>query len=379
MPTLHRHIFMQVLFASLAAVGLFVFVLLAGNAIRDVADELASGRLSVGLFLRLLALLIPYVVAYALPLGMLIGILVVLGRLSSQREITAMKAAGISLYQLSAPILILAFLGVILSALINFYYAPTARTTYKQLLANILRENPVQFIQPRVFIDDFPGYVFYAGGREGRELRDFWIWELDDEKRVSVFVRAERGSFDYDQERDVIVLTVKQVIAQKRNSDDPEAMGDVTQPMPMSGATSIILPLDKILGDSAVRRKLSMLTLGELIDLRQQKLVEEVDGMEGARAERIQVQMQIQQNFAQAFSVFSLAVLAIPLAIKASRKETLINIAIALVLAMGYYLMDEMISWLETSPDLRPDLLIWVPNIVYQTLGFTLLYRANNQ
>ena len=97
---------------------------------------------------------------------------------------------------------------------------------------------------------------------------------------------------------------------------------------------------------------------------------------EQARRDRMKVQTHIQKNFAMAFSIFSMVVLAIPLGIKASRTETLANLAIALALAMGYYMLIVLISWLEKFPSLRPDLLIWLPNLMFQGLGAYLFVRA---
>ena len=72
-----------------------------------------------------------------------------------------------------------------------------------------------------------------------------------------------------------------------------------------------------------------------------------------------------------------MVVLAVPLGIKASRSETFANVAIALALAMSYYLMTVVISWLEKYPTLRPDVLIWVPNIIFQAAGTVLIVRSS--
>ena len=60
--------------------------------------------------------------------------------------------------------------------------------------------------------------------------------------------------------------------------------------------------------------------------------------------------MHIQKNFALAFSVFSLAVFGVPLAIQVGRKETYANLGIALVIAMTYYFLIIIVSWLEDVP-----------------------------
>ena len=93
--------------------------------------------------------------------------------------------------------------------------------------------------------------------------------------------------------------------------------------------------------------------------------------------DKIEVNLQIQKNFAMAFSIFSLVVLAVPLGIKASRRETFVNLAIAIALAMTYYMMTVFIAWLEKYPEIRPDLLIWIPNFLFQGIGGYLIIRSS--
>ena len=89
------------------------------------------------------------------------------------------------------------------------------------------------------------------------------------------------------------------------------------------------------------------------------------------------VQIAIQKKIAFSFSVLSLCIFAIPLGIKASRSETYANFGISLALAMAYFMLTIMISWTEKNPALRPDLLVWIPNLIFQFFGFFMLWRAN--
>lgn len=120
MNLIHRHIFANVALVCAAAVGMFALILMLGNAVKDLLGYMLAGQLALGTFFELTALLIPFVVSYALPMGMLTGILLVFGRMSSDNEITALRASGLSVAWLSAPILFIAILGVGLSILINF-------------------------------------------------------------------------------------------------------------------------------------------------------------------------------------------------------------------------------------------------------------------
>ncbi len=379
MGTANKYIFWQVAAASLMTVALFVFVLVLGNVIKEVMGELAAGRLSISFFLYIVALIIPGVIPYALPMGMLTGILLVFGRMSAQSEIVAMKACGRSIYSMAAPVFFIAICASVFSVAINFYYAPAADYAYKSALKNLIRSNPLQFIQPGSFIRDFPGYVIYANSSDGKDLISFRIWELDENGRAKISIQSERGELSYDDAKDEILLTLKNGSAERSRSDDPE---DLRKPLPSARFDELVvkLPLNDIIGSmDRGNKRLKMMTFGELMDARltwHPRPVEKTTP-ELAFRDKIEVQLQIQKNFAMAFSIFSMVVLAVPLGIKASRSETFANLAIALALAMSYYMMTVLISWLEKYPGLRPDILIWIPNIIFQFVGTVLIWRSS--
>ncbi len=379
MGTLNKYIFNQVVAAALMTVALFVFVLVLGNVLKEVMGELAAGRLSISFFLYIVALIIPSVIPYALPLGMLTGILLVFGRMSAQSEIVAMKACGRSIFSMATPVFFIAICASLFSIAINFYYAPVATIAYKNSLKNLIRANPLQFIQPGTFIRDFPGYVIYANSADGNELVSFRIWELDSHSRAKISIQAERGLLSYDDKKDEIVLTLKNGSAERSRTDDPEELRKLL-PSARFDELLIKLPLNDIIGamDKGTLR-LKRMTLGQLLEARHNwhNNPNVPITPESAYRDRIEVQLQIQKNFAMAFSIFSMVMLAIPLGIKASRTETFANLVIALALAMSYYLMTVIISWLEKYPYVRPDILIWLPNLLFQVTGVTLIIRSS--
>ena len=375
---LHRHVLKEILVATGLAMGLFVFVLLMGNAMRDIVGLVASGKLGVVVFLKLMGLLIPYVASYALPLGMLTGTLMALGRLSAQQEITAMKAAGISLYRIAAPVFLISFVAMIAGVVVNLHFAPQSRLAYKQLMLEAISDNPISFIEEKRFIQEFPGYVIYMGERDGSIMKDFWIWVLDDDKRVTRFIRADEGELDYSRESGALALVVRDAVAEDRSGDDVEDLNSKVNTV-FFEETSFELPINKMFGDKGKKRRVRTkeMTFFQLMELREEKKEIEVLEGTGISKSRMKIQVLMQKNFAMAFSVFSLAVFGVPLAIHVGRKESYANLAIALVIGMSYYFLIIMVSWLGSNAALRPDLLMWLPNIIFQSVGFYMIHRAN--
>ena len=72
----------------------------------------------------------------------------------------------------------------------------------------------------------------------------------------------------------------------------------------------------------------------------------------------------------------SSTLLAVPLAVRVGRSETFVNAAVALAVALSYYILSSAAAWVK-NPAYRPDLLVWMPNLVVVTLGWFLLRRAS--
>ena len=378
MNLIHRHIFANVVLTCGAGVGLFAFVLMIGNALKDLLGLMLSGQLAFDTFVRLIGLLVPFVVSYALPMGMLTGILLVLGRMSSDREITALRASGVSVAWLSAPILFFALIGVTVATLINFQFMPVARLAYQRELAESVRQNPLSFIVPKTFIRDFPDRVIYVGEKSGDVLKDIWVWELDKQKRVLHSGRAASGRIDFDEAGNKLVLALNFLQAEVHDHKDPEDPAKIHSGGASDQAT-FDLPLDKITGERAVQTKLKWFTFPQLVAEWRRRLHQPDPKLTAAeqKQELMRVQTTIHEKLATAFSVLSLALIAIPLGIKVSRKETSANLGIGLGLALAYYFATIVVGWFDNSPALRPDLLMWLPNLAFQGLGLWMFYRVD--
>jgi lipopolysaccharide export system permease protein len=375
---LHRHILRETFVSTMLAMGLFVFVLLLGNALRDMLELVVAGKLDVFLFMKLVGLLVPYVVAYALPLAMLTGTLVAFGRMSSQQEVTAMKSAGLSLGQIASPVIFLSTLGVVLGLIINLHYAPQARVAYKTLIASAVKDNPLSFIEPRRFINEFPGAVIYAGERDGLNLSDIWFWKLDAEKQVELFIRGREGRVQFKEAENKLVLTLLDGSTEQRKSANLESYTEAGFNILDFGELSFEWELDSVFGSQVVRTtRVKDMTFAQMMRQRDALLLEEATSGTGLTKERLQIQFYVQKNCAFAFSIFSLSLFGIPLAIRVGRRESQTNLALALLIALCFYALMIAVSWMEHNVALRPDLLIWLPNILFQSLGLYLIVRSN--
>ncbi|MBK8002186.1 MAG: LptF/LptG family permease [Verrucomicrobia bacterium] len=193
MKTLHLYLTRQVLGTLLMTVMVFTFVMMIGSVTKEILGLLVGGQATLGLVARALVLLLPYVLVFALPMGLLTATLLVFGRFSADNELTAAKASGVSLVSLITPVLILSVLCSAAAAYINLDLAPRCRMAYKRLIAQGGLAQSANLIPERTYITDLDtNCIIYVGKVSGTNLEDVLIYEWRDNK-VESYNRADNG------------------------------------------------------------------------------------------------------------------------------------------------------------------------------------------
>jgi len=296
---LDRYILKSVLVTCVGAMALFAFVLLLGNVIRDLLGYVLAGQLPLVVFGKLVLLILPAVAIYALPMGMLTGVLLTLGRLSADSEITAMRAVGLSIPRIARPVIILGLLAMAGALFVNFESMPRARVQYHKQLAQAIRANPLRIIVPKTFLHNFKGCVVYVGEKQGEVMRDFWLWQLDNDRRVTRVVHAESGRFDYDENTNELTLILTRAQVEIRNQKNPEDFSTPPQVASFEQSEQMRFGLDSVFGRAAVYQKQQWMTFAELRAERTRLAAQPVPlgkSKEVARA-RMKLELIIQEKY----------------------------------------------------------------------------------
>ena len=379
MRILDRHVLTETAVASGVASGAFIFVLAAGNILSQVANAIASGRVTAFEGLELVGLLLPGLIPYVLPMGMLTGVLMTFGRMGAQHELTAMKAGGLSLLRIAAPALWLAAALALCAAWINLEVATRSNDEYRRVLMGSVKENPASLITPGEINRQFKGLIIQARERNGPVLRDLWIWRLDAEGRLFETIHTAEGRLTKVEKPDgSAVLRLVAISAQvdtRRPGDDGFKFPSVTKE---AGQAPLEFPVSGVFKDgSGYEKKLRWHTTSELLELMDKGWQVPPNATPTQLAEsQMMPRTQLMAHFASAFSIFSLALLAVPLAVRVGRSETFVNAAIALAVALSYYVLSSAAAWVK-NPVFRPDLLVWLPNLIVVTVAVALLRRAS--
>jgi lipopolysaccharide export system permease protein len=126
------------------------------------------------------------------------------------------------------------------------------------------------------------------------------------------------------------------------------------------------ISLEELLRKARNSQRPTELTLDQLRDALEQSKDREDDAA---------FRTEVSKRFSNAMAVFTFVLVGIPLAITAQRKETSVGIALSLIVAFSYFIIIVLTDNVKHKPDLHPEYLIWLPNLVYLTLGGTLFFR----
>ena len=198
-----------------AAVGPFFFglftitFLLMVDVLFRYVDMFVSKGVPFAVATKVLILSLGHTLALSVPMSVLVAVLMSVGQLAGDNEITAMKASGVSLWAVLRPLLLGAtIVGIGLTAFNHWIY-PEANHTLVNLLYDIKRSRPMLDIRPQVFTDLNDAMTIYVATKDDLTGRITDVTIIEKEKAGELSPRvttAEWGRIITDRETDAMVL-----------------------------------------------------------------------------------------------------------------------------------------------------------------------------
>ncbi|MFC1568552.1 LptF/LptG family permease [Candidatus Margulisiibacteriota bacterium] len=178
-------------------VGIVGFVLvLAVDLLFTMTDLIINKGVPLGAVLKLLAYKLPSLMVLTFPVSTLFATAMALGRLSKDNEITALRTSGISLFRISAPILVIGIL-VSLAAFINSErIVPHANQVANNIIRQIIYKKPLPEVKQNVFFKDAHDRHYYARrvNMQTKTMENIMVYEVTNEKFPRVIL-AESATF----------------------------------------------------------------------------------------------------------------------------------------------------------------------------------------
>ncbi|MCX7725942.1 MAG: LptF/LptG family permease [Chitinispirillaceae bacterium] len=206
--TLYRYIIRELIAPFFSSMAVIVFIFVMQQAVL-LLDKIISKGLDPLTVLEIFAIQLAWMITLAIPMSILVATLVTFGRMSGDNELTTIKASGINLWSLITPVFALAAVLCILNIYFNDLILPEANHRTANLLSDISRKHPTAFIEPKVLVTDFQGYVIYTEevNHSSGKLRNICIFTNSPEEDPSVTI-AESGYVRITPDQKYIELTL---------------------------------------------------------------------------------------------------------------------------------------------------------------------------
>jgi LPS export ABC transporter permease LptG/LPS export ABC transporter permease LptF len=365
MRLLSRTLFREI-FAS-AALGciLFTFVLFLESA-RKLFEFLVRDSGSPRLVGKLFALVLPQALPYAIPLGVLVGTLITLSRKSSDGEITAMRAAGVSGRRVAAPIMAFGFLATLVAAAASLWLTPwSIRERYaiqNQLIAGQLTAE----VQARVFQEQFPNTIIYISDMPSgttTHWRRIFLADVTPSTEHGNSPRVTLASEaivvpDAAQNRLQLSLTNPSIYEAGK---DPSEYHVTSSP-----GRDEILQAERPSGVQPSKLVIEM----DTVPLYRLAYDENEDPKR-----TLEARIEFHQRLALPLACMLLALTGIPLGVGSRRSGKSSAYVLTVGLAFLYFMGLITAIHFGREGTLPAGLAVWMPNIAFAILGFTMLAR----
>lgn len=363
---INRYIFKEIAFPFIIILLVLTFVLLMGK-IMQIMDLVINKGVNVFSIAQIIVFLLPSFMLFTIPIALLIAILIAMGRLSADNEITAIKTSGISLMQIFYPVAIASLITFILAVFISYFLVPQSNFATKRLLFNIAQQNASIGIKEKVFNSDFKDFLIYAekipvnqNYMEGVIISDNrMIGEqntilakkailVSDAESMTVKLKLEDGS----------IHTVSSDLKHYRKIDFT--------------SYEINLDLSTALANLNESSKTSTeMTVSELLERMKKPGLDKVAVRELA--------IEVHKKFSIPLSCLFFGLLALPLGIRSHRSVKSRGFAVGLIVVASYYLLRIGGEALVETGYLSPEVGVWTPTLVFALVGTYLLYMANRE
>jgi LPS export ABC transporter permease LptG/LPS export ABC transporter permease LptF len=365
---LDRYILTEILGPLALGFLVYTFILLIRFLFQS-AEMIIRRGLPSSIVGELLLLTLPNIVVLTLPMSLLFGTLIAVGRLSSDSELIAMRACGISLLTLYRPILLLSGFLTIVNTLLMVYALPWGNNSLQQLRLEILTQTVSQQVEPRVFYEEWEGKVVYVfevppGSRRWKGVFLAEAIPASDDNQITI---ADWGEILVDQAGERVVLRLYNAIRHKVNLNAPDRY-----------EMSRHKRLDLVLEDqfsSEQRAKISVskgvreLTLSELRDL--------LDDPTAIPEQRNLARVEIHKKFSIPVACLVFGLFALPLGINNRRGGKASGFALSIGVLILYYVLLSNGEEAARYGRIPAWLAMWAPNILLSAAGVFLLVRRN--
>ncbi len=358
-----RYIGRQVIMGTLYGVAVLSLVIVMGQLFKEIRPLLVEYNAPLEVVLRFVINVLPFSLMFTVPWGFLSAVLLVFGRLSSDQEITSFRVAGISLPRIAAPVFVIGALLSVGSLWLNLNVVPNAKATVSQLLYDQAASKPSSLLRPGVVSGGLGEASVKAliENRDGDWVSGFHLYQNNTGPKgetTRTYVHAERASLAVLHEQSQLRAKLENAYFETRKSD-----GDVEIAI-AGNAEPLLIDLRN---PRSRRVRASSMTNEAIRDYLE-------DHPRVGNRVRMRLVTEAHKRYSFSMACLAFAFVAVPLGLKARRRETSGGLLMSLLVGVTYFLFTLLVDQFKTET--AAVVVLWLPNLLCILLGLYLFRRA---
>ncbi len=351
--------FLIVLAAITGLFLIFTFFELIGDIVRYRTPLVTVGDYLLNL--------IPFVLYNMAPLCSLVAVLITFGALGRTSELTAMKASGVSLYRVVAPILVIA--AMLSAALFAFdeLYLPIANRRQEALLSTIKGKPAQTFLRPD------RKWMSGQASRNGESTRIFYYQFFDPDKdefaNLTVF-EFQPGSF---------ALTRRIFAASAQwNAHDGRWILDDGWQRGFNGETTASFSTFASASFPEIREQPSYFKKEQRPsqEMSYDELARYIRDLQQSGFDTTRLRVQLNRKLAYPLITLVMAIVAVPFSLSAGKRGSIAGLGAAVGVAIAYWIVAGVFENLGDVASLPAVLAAWSPDLLFAMAGSYLLLRT---
>lgn len=358
--SIDRYILKEI--ASPFGIGLLVYTFtLLINMILILSERLISRDVSTVTIFKILAYLVPDLLAFTIPMATLMGVLAGLSRMSTDSEIVAFKTLGVNNLRVLKPIMLFSVVGWLLSSWLIMYVAPEANFRFSQLNTRIILSKSVADIKARVFNKDFHPYIIYFNDldHETDEWLDVFLYSRKQGDSDTVML-AKRGKYIQKPREDEQYILLKDAWVHSFKRKDPERNYECTHWVRTKEKVPRLHHVKQV-------RRHTQYVLPALVD----KMKKE--------PKNVLFAIEFHRKFALPFACLAMGFLALSLGISTKKGGKVSGFIISLGIIFVYYSIITASQNLVMKKILPPAVGMWAADIFLLIAGIIAYYYTSKE
>ncbi len=318
-------------------------------------------------FIRLFLYLFPNMFLYSMPMAAMMGVIISFTRLSSDTEILAFKANGISLYQMIPPVLLVAASIALITGYFSTTLIPKSEIAMKQLMFQVAKEKIDKGIKEHQFTEALGDLVVYVDriDKDSGEWENVWVSDMRGQVNP-IITMAQSGTMNAEVDTMMVTITLKNGSLHRPDNDRSQIISfdQYTINIPLQPPTI----LD---GEDVTRRSSGSMTMAQLQTAATERGRDTRKGRKKLTHYHKRLVLPV--------GCFILSLLGMPLGLQAGPGKRAVGIPLGLAFFILYYILFTLGKSVAEDTQVPVILAMWMPNIIFLLFTLFFIRQAANE